>query len=89
MTADANGLWQKLFMALMAVIFTVLAGAYVKLASDVAKNTLDATEALAATKRISVRLDAMDNADRAAAAAERAELQAKVLELEQQLGRGG
>lgn len=88
MTKDANGLWQKLFMALMAVIFTVLAGSYVKLASDVSKNTLAATQALDATVTIGRRLDAMDSADRAAAAAERAELQAKVLELQQQLDGG-
>lgn len=89
MTKDTNGLWQKLFMALMAVIFTVLAGSYVKLASDVSKNTLAAAQALDATVTIGRRLDAMDSADRAAAAAERAELQAKVLELQQQLDGGG
>lgn len=85
---DANGIWQKLFMALMAVIFTVLAGSYVKLATDVAKNTIVATKALDATVTIGRRLDAIDSAERAAAAAERAELQAKVLELQQQLGGG-
>lgn len=87
--SDANGYWQKLFMALLSAVFVVLAGAYAKLALDVSttsKDTSTNTSEISVIKTeittIRKRLDNMDNADEVDATAERDRLQVQVEELQ-------